>query len=121
MNFVPIRLSTLRSEQDLTFDVHIRLQERFLLYVRNGDDLSSDRLQKLKGKKVKQLFIADSDEQKYQDFLDQSLINAAEDKGMASEKKAEIATGVAAGAVEDMQIKPEDVGAYKMCEKATKG
>ncbi len=121
MEYVPIRISTLKKNSDLGFDLHIKLKSKYLLYVHAGDNISPARLDKLKDKRVKQLFISDDDEKKYQAFLDNALTQAAEDPNMPKEEKAEIASSVASGAAEDIQENPDSVDAYKMCEKASAG
>ena len=101
MNYVPIRLSTLRPKVDFGFDIYLKLTSKYIMYIRSGDDIELDRLKQLKSKKVRQMFIADSDEEKYQNFLDFSLSAAATDPNLSAEDKAETASGVAsAGAVQ---------------------
>ena len=120
-NFVPIRLSTLRAEVQVKFNVFIKLADRYLLYVREGDGFAQDRLSSLKSKKVRQLFITDTDEVKYQAFLDDAILKASSDKNMKSSEKADIAEGQASAAVDDMIKNPKDIAVYKKVEKAAKG
>jgi len=121
MNYVPIRLSTLRSDVPFTFDIHIKLKTKYLLYVRGGDDLEKERLKRLKRKKVKQLFISDEDEKKYQAFLEQELLDASTNPDMGSTERANVASGVATAAVEEIYENPLSEVAFKMTEKAGKG
>lgn len=121
MTYVPIRLSTLRPKYDFDFNIYVNLSERYVLYVKEGDDISPDRLKKLKEKKVRQLFIEDACEEKYQNFLDASLKGIIADDSLTEEDKAEAVQGVASSAVEDMQDNPDSEQAYHNAETAAEG
>ncbi len=121
MEYVPIRLSTLRPNVNFEFNIYLRLKTKFIKYVHRGDDIEHARLKQLRKNKVRQLFIEDCDEEKYQQFLDYSLEAAATDPNLTAEDKAETASGVAAGAAEDFHEDPESVEAYKNVERASKG
>jgi putative nucleotidyltransferase with HDIG domain len=121
MNYVPIRLSTLRPKYDFDFNIYVSLSDKYVLYVKEGDDISGDRLQKLKEKKVRQLFIEDACEEKYQNFLDASLKGIADDDSLSDDDKAEVAQGVASSAVEDMQENPQSEQAYHNAQTAAEG
>ena len=103
------------------FDIYLKLTSKYIMYIRNGDDIEQERLKQLKTKKVRQMFIADSDEENYQDFLDNSLSAAATDPNLTAEDKAETASGVANAAVEDLHDDPESIQSYKSVERASKG
>lgn len=121
LNFVPIRLSTLRSSHDFDFDIYVNVGDKFVMYIKNGDDIQAERLKTLKEKKVKKLFILDSDEPKYQAFLDKALFNAAADETISVEEKADMANGVASNATEDMMENHDSKEAFEGAEKAAKG
>ncbi len=120
-NFVPIRLSTLRSSHDFDFDIYIKVADKFVKYINNGDDIQKERLQSLKEKKVRKLFIEDNDESKYQAFLDRALFDASEDSSLDSEEKADMAQGVAANAAENMMENHSSKAAFEETENASKG
>lgn len=121
MNFVPIRLSTLRSQHDFDFDIYVKISEKFVLYIKTGDDIAKERLNGLKEKKVRKLFINDSDEPKYQAFLDRALFQAATDTSIDTEEKADLAQGVASNAAEDIMENHESKEAFEGAENAAKG
>lgn len=121
MDFVPIRLSTLRHKVNFEFNIYLKLKAKYIKYVHSGDDIEKERLKQLKKNKVRQLFIEDSDEEKYQNFLDFSLEAAANDPNLSAEDKAETASGVASAAAEDFHEDPESIEAYKTVERASKG
>lgn len=115
ISFVPIQLSTLVGDVPLTFDVYIKVDDRCILYVRTGDDIETDRLKSLKKKKVRKLFIAGSDEPKYQGFLDSLLLSTEK---LNSDQKAGLASGVAENASELIHKDPRSQTAYTTAEKA---
>lgn len=121
MEYVPIRVTTLKPGVDLPFDIYIKLKTKYLLYFNGGDDINEGRILKLRDKKVKQLFINSADELKYQQFLDDSLLRAATSDDMSSQEKADVASGVASAAVEDMQEDPNSQASYRMAQRAAKG
>lgn len=121
MNYVPIRLRTLIPNIEFDFNVYLKLNDKYLLYVREGDDIEYKRLKHLVEKKVKQLFIVDQDENKYQKFLDRGLMEAADNPMMSAKDRAVTASGVAGAAVEDMHEDPESFATYKLLERGAKG
>ncbi len=121
MDYVPIRLRTLVPNVPLTFDIYIKLSERYLLYVRSGDDIELQRLQRLQSKKVKQLFIPDDAETLYQKFLDHALIEAANNTQMTAVDRAATTADVASTAMEELHADPESLATFQRLEKAAQG
>lgn len=121
MNYVPIRTSTLRPKCDFTFDIYLQLSGKYVLYIKKGDDIQKERLQKLKAKKVRQMFIVDQDEPIYQQFLDQALFDVADDENLSLDEKAEASQGVAATAVEDINENYDNKDSFVAAENAAKG
>lgn len=119
--YVPIRLSTLRGHVVFTFNIYIPMKEKFILYVRNGDDIEQERLNNLKEKKLRQLFIESEAESNYQAYLDAGLESAINDVSMSKDDKAAAVSGAAGQAVDGMSKEPDSVAAYKMTEKAAGG
>ncbi len=73
MNYLPIRLNTLRPGDDVFFDVFIRVGEKQIHYIHKSEPFESDRLTKLKTKGVKKLFVKEEEEQLYLNYLDKGL------------------------------------------------
>ena len=121
MEYVPIRISTLRGETIFEFNIYIQVREKYLLYIRQGDDIDTSRLKRLKKKRVRQLFIETKDEEKYQNFLDVGLDMVINDSSIAADEKADMVGGYASTAVDEMAENPESVVAFKMSEKAASG
>ena len=57
MDYTTIRVSTLRGDQKINFDAYLKIGEKMVLYVRQGDSFEGDRLKRLKEKKLKKMFI----------------------------------------------------------------
>ena len=121
VEYSPIRVSTIKPQKKLTFDLHIRFKEQFLLYLKVGEAVDRDKLKKLKKQKVARFFIDSNDEEKYQHYLDDLLDAAVTDKNMAASDRADIVSGAAKNAVEEMRENPGSKKAYKATEKASKG
>jgi len=119
MSFVPIRTKTLIPDININFNIYINICGKFLLYTRNGDSIESERLKKLKTKKMKQLFISAKDEKSYQNFLDFCLENVAI-SDFNSQEKAEFASQVSQDAMNDFTQDPENQENYKFLEKSAK-
>ncbi|MCO4753271.1 MAG: HD domain-containing protein [Bacteriovoracaceae bacterium] len=119
MNFVPVRLTTLKSQIPFTFDVYVKLPHKYLLYVRNGDDIENESKKRLRKKKVKKLYIEDKDEQAYQQYLDQCLDSYLDDPNASSEDKANFGAGVAESASDDVFEKPQSEQSYKKAKRAS--
>lgn len=121
MNFLPVRVSTLVANVPFDFDIYIKLPHKYLLYVKDGDDIDADRLQSLKKKKVRKLFIEDANEQLYQGFLDRVLDAVANDPDASSKDKANVVVGSAETASEEIFTRPETSEAYNVAKRASSG
>ena len=52
MDYVSIRVSTLRGDQKIDFNAYIKINEKMVLYLRRGDSFEGERLLRLKEKKL---------------------------------------------------------------------
>ena len=112
--YVIIRACTLRGEQPIQFDVYVRVAGRLILYLRKGDTLAGDRLQKFKEKNVQRLFLAKDYLPAYRAYVDQNLEAAyAAAEGKSLEERAEILQGVQQGLAEDLMESPESEEFYR--------
>lgn len=119
MKYVPVRLTTLKSQIPFTFDVYVKLPHKYLLYVRNGDDIESESKKRLKKKKVKKLYIEDSDEEAYQQYLDKCLESYMDDPNASVDDKASFGSGVAENASDDVYDKPQTEESYNKAKRAS--
>jgi HD-GYP domain-containing protein (c-di-GMP phosphodiesterase class II) len=75
MNFLSIRLSTVRPELIIPFNVFILVAGSYVCYLKEGDDFDQDRLEHLRNRGLKKFHIKEEEEKKYQEFLTQILDN----------------------------------------------
>jgi HD-GYP domain-containing protein (c-di-GMP phosphodiesterase class II) len=121
MIFVPVRTSTLKPDVHLSFEVYVKIQDRYVLYIRKGDDLRSQRLDNLKKQKVRQLFIPAEQEIEYQNFLDGFLLDAANNVMMSANQKSEVINGYATQATEEIYKDPSSKKSFTKAQKTAKG
>jgi HD-GYP domain-containing protein (c-di-GMP phosphodiesterase class II) len=121
MIFVPVRTSTLKPDVHLTFEVYVKIQDRYVLYIRKGDDLRLQRLENLKKQKVRQIFIPAEQETDYQNFLDGFLIDAANNVMMSASQKSEVINGYATQATEEIYKDPTSKKSFNKAQKTAKG
>jgi len=110
----PIRVSTLRGDQKISFPVYVKVAEKYILYLREGDSFEGQRLKRLKEKKLKRLYILPEHEDKYRAYL-QSNIEAAYDmsSNKTLEQRAEIVQGDQQSRAEELMDNPADSFAYE--------
>lgn len=108
MSYLPIRVSTLRGDQKTDFDVYLKIGEKMILYVRTGDSFEGDRLQRLKEKKLKKMFILPEHEKRYRDYISKSLEAAYDNKsGKDLQTRAEIIQGQQQANAEELFDNPD--------------
>lgn len=114
MDYVPIRVSTLRGDQQIDFDAFIKINEKYILYLRKGDSFEGDRLKRLKSKKLKKMFILPESEENYRNYLHRN-IEMAYDKnsGKSLDNRAEIIQGDQQSNAEAVMEHPENEGVYR--------
>lgn len=120
MDFTPLRISTVKPERSLTFDLYIFFKEQYLCYVKRGAQISPDKYTKLKVQKVAKFFITEADEVNYQKFLDSLLSETLSNPNINVDEKVTMVEGAATSAVERMQKNPSSESAYRMTENAAK-
>jgi HD-GYP domain-containing protein (c-di-GMP phosphodiesterase class II) len=112
-NFLPVRISTLKSGVSLGFDLYIELPHKKLMYVRGNYDIETERISSLKDKKVRKLFIQEMDEDKYQSFLDRCLSSISDDSSIGTDEKADLLIGAGEATAERIYSNPETLRSYK--------
>ncbi len=120
MDFTPLRITTVKPQRNLTFDLYIFFKEQYLCYAKRGSSLTDDKYQKLKGQKIATFFITESDETNYQKFLDDLLSETLKSSNVNVEEKVTMVEGAASSAVERMQKNPGSESAYRATESAAK-
>lgn len=120
MDYVSVRVSTLRGDQKINFNVFVKVNEKMILYLREGDSFEGIRLQRLKDKKLKKLFILNDDELKYRNYV-QKNIEGAYDPGSKTDihSRAEIIQGTQQNNVEEVFENPESATSYNAAKEAS--
>lgn len=116
-NLIPIRLSTLKADTVLGFSILLRLNQNYVKYLHADDDIEQHRLDNLKSKNVKKVYIESNDEGKYHSFLDRLLATTATSE-MSASAKTNVIAGVTADALEKMYEDPGSKFAYTQTQKA---
>jgi HD-GYP domain-containing protein (c-di-GMP phosphodiesterase class II) len=120
MGFTPLRITTVKPQRDLTFDLYIFFKDQYLCYAQRGAQLSDEKFQKLKTQKIAKFYITEEDENNYQKFLDALLDETLSNPKIEVEEKVNMAEGACNSALERMQQNPGSETAYRMTEKAAK-
>lgn len=120
MDFLPVRLSTLKAETPINFNIYIKLTHRYLLYVKNGGEMAASQFDNLKNKKVRKLFIDSKDESNYQVFLDAGLSAIVDNKVISASDKALVAKDMATDTAEILFNEPATKAAYDAVCKTSK-
>ncbi|MGE3610589.1 MAG: HD-GYP domain-containing protein [Bacteriovoracaceae bacterium] len=84
--FFPVRLNTLRSNDAVSFDVYIKVGDRYIHYTHMQDELEGERLKSLKSKGVRKLFIRPEHEDAYLLYLEDGLNTLTDNKTELSER-----------------------------------
>jgi putative nucleotidyltransferase with HDIG domain len=117
MDYVTVRVSTLRGDQKIKFNVYVQINDKMILYIRDGDSFQGPRLKRLKEKKLKKLFILNEDESKYRDYLLLNIEKAYDDKSTTDiETRAEIIQGAQQEHAEEIFENPENAEAYNLAK-----
>ena len=120
MDYTPLRISTVKPQRVLNFDLYIYFKDQFLCYSKRGETLTEEKYQKLKTQKIAKFFITESDEINYQNFLDQLLSESLSNPEVSVEAKINIVEGAASTAIERMQEDPGSESAFRMTSSAAK-
>lgn len=120
MDFTPLRITTIKPNRALTFDLYIYFKDQYLCYSKRGDILFEEKYQKLRSQQIAKFFITEADEVNYQKFLDNLLSETLNSDTTTVDEKVTMVEGTATSAVERMQKDPKSESAYRMTESAAK-
>lgn len=120
MNHISIRVSTLRGDQKIDFDVFVKINEKMVHYLRRGDSFEGLRLKRLREKKLKNLHILVDDEANYRRYLKTNIESAYDPNSKrVFEARAEVIQGDQQSRVEEVFDHPENKAAYEDTKDAT--
>lgn len=72
-SFIKIRLNSLNHNEEVPFDVFVRIQEKQILYVRAGDRFTQEQIAKFANKAPDSLFIKESDRAIFKTYVHNQL------------------------------------------------
>lgn len=117
--YVPIRVSTLRGDQKIAFDAFLKINEKFVHYLRKGDSFEGERLKRLKAKKLKKMFILPHDEEFYRQYMQSNIEMAYDSKsGKDLQLRSEIVQGNQQSQTEAVMENPENELVYNDAKDA---
>jgi HD-GYP domain-containing protein (c-di-GMP phosphodiesterase class II) len=117
MEYYPIRTATLRSDQKVQFDVYVPVGSKHIVYIRKGDAVDNERLEKLRERELKKLFIRIEDEPAYQKYIQLNVDEAYDlSSKMSLESRTEIIQGSQQSNAEAVMEAPETEANYKQAK-----
>ena len=112
-DFISIRISSLRGDLKIPFDLYIRVAGKYIHYCKTGDSFEGKRLNRLKEKKLEKLFILKLAEKDFMDYLRANLNTAFDpNSNKAIEIRSEVAHGYVQTAAEDLMESPTNANLY---------
>lgn len=118
MDYVSIRVSTLRGDQKIDFNTYVKINDKMILYLRKGDSFEGARLQRLREKNLKKMFILSEEEGYYRQYLQKNIESAYQDKGKDLSSRAEIIQGTQQSYTEEVLENPQSTAAYAVAKDA---
>lgn len=113
MDYVSVRVSTLRGDQKIDFNIYIKINDKMVLYIRRGDSFEGDRLQRLKSKNLRKLYITHDEELRYRSYLQQNIEMAYDHNSTKDiQTRAEVVQGAQETNAEELFENPADVEVY---------
>lgn len=120
MDYVSIRVSTLRGDQKINFNVYFKLGEKMILYLREGDSFEGTRLKRLKEKKLKKMYILNHDEVNYRDYVQKSIESAYDNNSKKDiQTRADVIQGAQQTNTEEVFENPENAESYNVAKEAS--
>jgi putative nucleotidyltransferase with HDIG domain len=119
MDYVSIRVSTLRGDQKIDFNAYIKINDKMILYLRRGDSFEGDRLKRLKEKQLRKMYILTGEEQLYRGYLDRNLEMAYDNSsGKDLQTRVEVIQGAQQSNCEEVFENPENAETYNYAKEA---
>ena len=113
MSYISIRMSTLRGDQKIDFNAYIKINDKMVLYLKQGDSFEGVRLQRLKDKKLRKMYIENSEESKYLAYLQRNIESAYDlTNSKDMQTRAEIIQGSQQGNVEEVFENADNAESY---------
>ncbi len=120
MNYVPLRIKTVKPDIELTFDLYIYYKDHYLCYAEKGNLLTSKKLEKLINQNMADFFIPKDQIDNVTTFLDKALNEAVYGEGFSTEERVDAVSEVAANSIERMGENTNEAN-YKVAQRAAHG
>ncbi len=112
-DFHSIRVATLRGDNKIPFDIYVRVAGKYILYCRSGESFEGTRLERLRAKKLKKMFIKTDDQIPYDQYLEQSVEQAFDSKSRKTlEVRAQVIQGFQQATAEAFMENPQSESLY---------
>lgn len=119
LDYVSIRVSTLRGDQKIEFNAYVKINDKMILYLRRGDSFEGDRLKRLKEKKLRKMFILTDEEVSYRDYLQKNIETAYDNNSNKDmQTRAEVIQGAQQSNAEEVFENPENAECYNYAKDA---
>lgn len=116
MGYLPVRLSTLKEDITLGFDLYLQLPHKTIKYIDSNDIIEIERISNLKAKKVRKLYILDSEEELYQTYIDRCLDEAMNDSSISLEDKSSLVLNASENNAERIMADPHSQKSYNLAK-----
>lgn len=116
MEFLSVRLSTLRPGAKLSFDLYVEFKGQHLKYREADRVFEKDIFEKFQQKKIKKVYIDPEQEPRYLQYLDEALI-MLQKKDVTVAEKSDLAQGTLRQESENIEKTLESESAYRKSEE----
>lgn len=116
MEFISVRVSTLRPGATLSFNLYVEYKGEHLKYRDARQPFEKEIFEKFKAKKIKKVYIEPAEEPLYLAYLDEAL-NALAQKDVGTAEKAELAQGALRHESENIEKTLESEAGYRKSEE----
>jgi response regulator RpfG family c-di-GMP phosphodiesterase len=102
-NHIPIRVSTLRGDNKISFNAYVKVAGKFILICREGESFEGDRLDRIKAKKMPKMYIMPEHLTPYNDYVRENIdqaYNNSQNKSL--DTRVQIIHGSMQAAAEDL-------------------
>lgn len=118
MNYISIRVSTLRGDQKIDFNTFVKINDKYVLYLKKGDSFEGGRLKKLKDKKLRRMYIVSDEEAHYREYLETNINMAYDNKsGKDIQTRSEIVHGAQQANTEELFENPNSAAQYNVAKE----
>lgn len=119
-DYVSIRISTLRGDLKIPFDAYVKINQKFIVFCRKGDSFEGSRLERLRSKKLKKMFILPDQESMYRKYMKDSIDAAySSDSGKSLEVRAQIIQGSQQANAEEVMENVSDEKTYQEAKESS--